>query len=506
MPSFLRALPRLSVLLWLAFFLGLMLTNWRVVFISADGDPSMHRRMGEWMLEHHTVLRTEQFLHTRLGDPFIQKEWLSQVLYTVAGRLGGWTGFVALGALLLATTLYLLNDLLRRQGATPLVATLVALLAGYAGAMHWMARPHLFTQLLVIVLIWLLWRFDTGSLRSGRLMLGVGIMMVPWVNLHGGFLAAFIIIGGHMAGQVISAGLTKDDARREHIRKALVLAGAIAVALVASLANPNGWELTRHIGKFLFADTDVARSTNEFASPNFHSGGTRGFLLLLFTLAVALMIRRPRLTPTEIVLVGGFGYMSLQSVRHVPLFALVTAPVLARLLQEGLRDGGWPVIRRLSERVARIDQASNGWGWIPVAALAIGLVVVVPVQRETKTILETDILDTKYPVAAVRWLQENQPLLPGEMFNEYHWGGYLMWAMPERKPFIDGRNDFYGATLLKEFDIAGRAEPGWENVFQQFNVGWTILPREHPLNSVLELDPLWRTVYTDEVTTVFCRD
>jgi hypothetical protein len=91
----------------------------------------------------------------------------------------------------------------------------------------------------------------------------------------------------------------------------------------------------------------------------------------------------------------------------------------------------------------------------------------------------------------------------GEMFNDYGWGGYMLLALPERKVFIDGRNDFYGAQLVKEFNKVNNIEPGWESVLQRYDVGWTILPRGDALNTVLELHPSWRLVYTDEVATIY---
>jgi len=43
--------------LWLIFVLGLMLSQWRVVMINSDGDACLHWRIGNWMIEHHAVIR-----------------------------------------------------------------------------------------------------------------------------------------------------------------------------------------------------------------------------------------------------------------------------------------------------------------------------------------------------------------------------------------------------------------------------------------------------------------
>ena len=77
-------------------------------------------------------------------------------------------------------------------------------------------------------------------------------------------------------------------------------------------------------------------------------------------------------------------------------------------------------------------------------------------------------------------------------------GGYLEFALPERKPFIDSHNDSYGVGLVREFRTANEPKPGWEAVFAKYNVGWTILPVQHPLNRILELSPHWTRVFSNQ--------
>src|ERR1019366_9161431 len=86
-------LPSLSVMIWITLFLGLNLTSARIVLISADSDPALHRRLGEWMLQHRVVVREDNLLHTHHG-PFVSMEWFSDVLFAAAGHVCGWNGLV----------------------------------------------------------------------------------------------------------------------------------------------------------------------------------------------------------------------------------------------------------------------------------------------------------------------------------------------------------------------------------------------------------------------------
>ena len=74
-------LPTISLSLWLVFFLSVSLSDWRLVLISADGDPCLHRRIGNWMIEHRAVIHRDQFSHTRFEAPLISKEWLSEIAF-----------------------------------------------------------------------------------------------------------------------------------------------------------------------------------------------------------------------------------------------------------------------------------------------------------------------------------------------------------------------------------------------------------------------------------------
>ena len=58
-------------------------------------------------------------------------------------------------------------------------------------------------------------------------------------------------------------------------------------------------------------------------------------------------------------------------------------------------------------------------------------------------------LEDLYPVEAVKWIEENQ--LEVEIFNEYNWGGNLIWQLRDYPVFVDGRTDLYDDELLREY-------------------------------------------------------
>ena len=90
------------------------------------------------------------------GQPFIAFEWGSEVVYALAYRAAGLAGVAVLAGLVLALTYALVARFLIRRGGDPLLAYFVSMAAAVLSAAHWLARPHLFTMLAVVLLLELL--------------------------------------------------------------------------------------------------------------------------------------------------------------------------------------------------------------------------------------------------------------------------------------------------------------------------------------------------------------
>src|SRR5258708_2660951 len=78
----------------------------------ADPDSRWHVAVGRGILESGSVPRTDSYSHTFVGQPWIAKEWLSQVVMALADRAGGWGGVAALCAAAIAIAFALLLRLL----------------------------------------------------------------------------------------------------------------------------------------------------------------------------------------------------------------------------------------------------------------------------------------------------------------------------------------------------------------------------------------------------------
>ena len=109
----------------------------------------------------------------------------------------------------------------------------------------------------------------------------------------------------------------------------------------------------------------------------------------------------------------------------------------------------------------------------------------------------------RVPVKAVEYLNQNG--IAGNTFTAPNvWGGYLIWAAPNNRVYIDGR-DAYPDTFVKEFvDIIwGRVD--WRAPFNQRGVQIALIEPKTYLARQLSESPDWEKVYEDEMSLVYKR-
>jgi hypothetical protein len=69
--------------------------------------------------------------------------------------------------------------------------------------------------------------------------------------------------------------------------------------------------------------------------------------------------------------------------------------------------------------------------------------------------------------------------------------------------FVDGRTDFYGESLIRQYDDTSLLHTNWQQALEQYHVDWTLMPADHRLNLALALLPGWHCAYSNEVAAVF---
>lgn len=459
--------------------------------INSDGDVARHIRLGDWILDHHALPKVDFFSHTMAGRPFIAFEWGSEVVYALAYRAAGLAGVAVLAGLVLALTYALVARFLIRRGGDPLLAYFVSMGAAVLSAAHWLARPHLFTMLAVVLLLELLER------RGRRTLWPYVPLFLVWSNLHGGFFYGCITLAIYAVGELIESRFTPGGTRAEWLASARHHGTALGLALLVSLVNPNGYRNLAHVAGF-FGNSAILRQTQEFMSPDFHTVNGKIFLLVLLAVIATLALTRRRPTiPVLLLLLANLAF-SLISQRNIELFALLVLPLLALTY-----DAEWralPVLRRAKEVFLREHGgAYSGAGAAVCAVLLAG--VALSGGKVAGVEVVPDRFDPKvFPADAVA--EARRAGLDGRMFNNFIWGGYLLQAWPEQRVFIDGGTDHYGEQLFKEYIQVWNLEPGWQGVMRRRGIDLALISPHSRLAYELAEHKGWSTWYCDSTAVI----
>ncbi|MBE3119511.1 MAG: hypothetical protein IMZ50_12265 [Candidatus Atribacteria bacterium] len=475
-------------LFFILLFLGLFLMTLRPI---ADPDFWWHLRTGQLIVQTHAIPHTDPFSFTNSGKPWVAHEWLSELLMYGLYRLGSYGLLIFVFSLIITGT-FLLAYLRSPQESLPYVAGFTLLLGAIATAPTWGARPQMISLFISSLFLYLLDRYRSeGKLQF---LIPLPLITLAWVNLHAGYFLGIANMAIYIAGDLID--LLKADLQKTEspdaptLKSILIQCAVLGVSILVTLANPNGLHILLYPFQTLTSQA-MQQFIQEWFSPDFHKMEWQPLAWFILAIIGAGMLGKKPISPTKILLTLFFGYAGLRSMRHVPLFAIVTIPILSEQIGSLVR------IRSEVKTPSRLQK------WIaPILLVCIVLVVVLRfvqvVQGQSKSEAET------FPKAAVDWIAENQP--EGNLFNSYGWGGYIIWRLyPQYPVYIDGRADVYGDKFIYAYTDVYRARPGWEQALDTQAVRLVLVEPESGLASALRQSSGWEIVYEDQISEVFDR-
>src|SRR5271157_4415437 len=119
-----------------------------------DGDTGWHIRTGEILLQTGRVPAHDPFSFWRAGERWYAWEWLSDAIFAELHRRGGLEAVAALAAVAVCLWAALLLAWLLDRGAGAWISLGVTLAAVSASSIHFLARPHIFSLLLLGPALW----------------------------------------------------------------------------------------------------------------------------------------------------------------------------------------------------------------------------------------------------------------------------------------------------------------------------------------------------------------
>jgi hypothetical protein len=454
-----------------------------------DPDLWWHLRNAQYLVANLRLPRIDTYTHTTPGLPWMNHEWLSELLYYGGYRAFDLQGVYMVFAGALAALAVIMFWLCMKENGDPLIAMVAAVSGILLQAVGYGPRTQTFGWLCFAAMFAILLRFR--AVRRAPLWLLPPIFCV-WINLHGSW-----VFGGMVYAVFIAAGLVRHDVGRliadpwswDELKK-LVLAGVASVA--ALFVNPFGYRLVLFPIKMIYALTadhlmhGGSVNIEEFAPINFQDGRGKLVALVLGLVFALVLIGRRRWRIDNALLTAFVLYGGVTHIRLLFLAGIVLPPIL--VVQFG----------RISPYDGRREQRV-----LNAAALAIALGVLL-VSFPSASSLQAQEADF-FPVRAVDYLRTHPQT--GNMFNQFEWGGYLEWNLRNAPTFIDARGDIVDAQGRSADPFGEYASiatlANTQETLERFKISYILYRAKTPLAYYLSKVPQWERIYGDDQAVIY---
>jgi len=470
-------------------FVFVLATGLLVLAVRDLSDPDIwwHLRTGQLILETKVVPHTDPFSCTRMGQPWVTHEWLTEVMLYVVYTLGGKGALVCGFALIIASAFLITYH--HCQGR-PYIAGIVTLWGALASIPAWGARPQMLSLLLTSLFLVLLDHSD----QKPRLLWWLPPIMLIWVNLHGGYAVGIALTALYLMGAAIDHALGRISAEQAVPRLWHLGAATIACLMVVPV-NPSGARLYLYpIQALRFR---VLENLSEWRPPDFHLTPFQLFFCMALGSVAALSLSKRKIRPHQLLLVIGTISAASHSVRHIPIFVMIAIPLLSQNLEDLLAS------RSCSQCLT--GQTVNSPRLRALNGITLLIVLTLAALRVHQTVRRLDETEAaNFPAAASSFLATRQ--VPAPLLNHYDWGGYLIWRLyPNYHVWVDGRNDLYGDAFMDEYLRLYWALDGWKQQLEGSAVRSAILPPNSPLaRSLLQMHD-WKRIYEDRQAVILTR-
>jgi len=513
------SLERISKYIFLLLVIGLIF----FLNLKAPLDPDLgwHLRSGQDLIQTKKVPLVDNYSYTMPNWERISHDWLSNGFFYFIYANWGLFVLSIIFALITIAAFLLISRVIKVKIEYSLLATLL----GSLGSLPMTGiRVQVLTLLGLSLLFFILFRFRRDQNKKTVYLLP--LLFLVWVNLHGGFSVGLFVLGLFLFFEgikIVYLWLKKKWQVRKQFQKELprsknkfysninrlkkILSGN---ELIKESLSPKSWLKLSYVSFFSFAATFInphgykiyseiiswmlnpySRSRiGEWGPFNIRSSTGWEFILYLTLLTILALFYFKKI---DLTLLGSgivFGFLAFSSWRNMPLFIVITIPLWVYIV----KNAADPVLPKLLTRKFVLF----------LFLIAVFLVGYQQTSLAWKTSRQPELLASKggYPKGAVDYIKANLEEFQGNMFNEYNWGGYLIWQLPEKKVFIDGRMP--GFEIFREFnDLKALKNP--KKIIEKYNIDWVLLYKNQPLEYYLKGEG-WNRVYEDDLSVIYKKE
>jgi len=443
-------------------------------FRFADHDMFHQMALAKAAIELGHVPRDDLFAFTPTLSPVVHHEWGMGFILHGLWQLAGLHAVAALRIMLVAAILALTTLTARRRGASwGIIAATMPLGLLFLSAGISPVRAQLFTLVFLAAQLLFMDLDRRGIKWWVPLWL---LLLIPWLNIHGGFVVGPAILALHWLEQV---------ARTRKPQWHLIAAGLAAVPLM--LINPYGTDFVR----YLFSAVTMPRGLiSEWAplwTPGLRLELAAASFSALITLYAALR-KGWRTLPGLPVLLAAL-VESFMHQRHLSILAVVWVAYVPGMLAGTPLDG---LLARLWERRRALIAA----GAFAATGACLFALPAPPWRVELAT-RDADAAAAVLPVHAADYLERTR--FTGNVLTPFNGSAYLSWRLwPDVKVSLDSRYEAaYSAEVVQDHMRFYAADGDWPDTLEKYNPDLVLTTTGSAIGELLT-QHRWTTVHKDE--------
>ncbi len=447
----------------------------------ADPDIWWHLRNAEWQLQAHAFLRQDVFSSTVCGARWINHEWLAELPFYFGWRLLGALGLFLVTVAAIELIFLGVFYLAYLKSNSLMAALAVSMIAALLSTISFAPRTLLFGWICLVAELLVLENFQ----KHPGLILLLPPLFLIWVNTHGSWMIGMVIFA-----VFIACGLFRiDTGALQNLQwlpaqrtKLLVAAG---VSVLALFANPYGWRLVAYPFDLAFRQKLNIANVEEWRTLDFHSPRGQIVFLVLAGLFLLQVLRRRSWTLCDLHFMAIGVYSAFAYSRFLFLAALLAMPCMATAIA-----GDGPQTKTKTNRP-----------WAN-ALLLLLLIPLIARHLPSPAALERSGED-RFPLRAVAYLQHFRP--QGNVFNDFLWGGFLIWHARQIPVMIDSRVDIFEYNGVFQDYLDAVQLKNTLAILDKYQARYVIFRKDAPLIYLLEHNAEWKVDYEDATTAVLER-
>jgi hypothetical protein len=513
---------------WVLFYILIFFVLLKNGFSYLDPDFGWHVKVGQEIFINKSAPSINHYNYTYTGN-WVDHEWLSDLLLYLTYQNWGYEFLVIIFALVILISFIILNIFIKKylketKSFLPIVASL-QLLGILASLPHFGVRIQEFGVLFLLFLLVVIEIYNRK--KQIKYLFILPVLFLIWANFHASFLLGVFILFAWLGIKIVEKIFVLSDINFYWVNLKNVLSWRelknffyfIVLSISVTLINPYGLKLFDFLSgyknkAYFFL---IQEWLPQYSFP-FHYDQliylSLGATALIFSVYFSFK-KRYKIEIWPFFLAFLFLILSFKSRRHFPLFVVASFLFMVSFYGDFLGE-------------IKIKT----YGKIIKTLTIVCLFLTILAQIASLKIVKDPFNDfcNAYPCSAINFIRSDFKYLNSNMLNTYDWGGFLIWALPEKKLFIDGRLpqvEFAGRTFIEEYRRFFLKNENQENLLDQYGINLILirskdyfitpkkweklifqireedLNKENYLRKYLNSSNDWALVYSDEVSSIY---